>query len=112
MTILVLGLVLFLGVHAVRIVAEDWRAAQIARRGPNSWKALVALASIAGLALIVWGYGLARTEPVALWQPPGWLRWPAVLLALAAFVLFAAAYIPRNRLKAAIGHPMVAGVKL
>ena len=100
MTILILGLVLFLGVHSVRIVAEDFRSAQIARWGANGWKLMFALASLAGLVLIVWGYGQARAEPLVLWATPTWLRHVAGLLTLAAFVLLAAAYVPGNAIKA------------
>ncbi|MBA3902545.1 MAG: hypothetical protein C0522_02540 [Rhodocyclaceae bacterium] len=112
MTLLLLGLLLFLGTHSIRIVADSWRADRVAHLGENHWKGLYSLASAAGLALIVWGYGLARAEPVALWAPPGWTRHLAALLTLPAFILIAAAYVPGNRIKAAIGHPMVAGVKI
>ena len=112
MALLVLGLVLFLGVHSVRIVADDWRSAQIARRGEKAWKGLYTLLSIVGFVLIVWGYGQARTEPVFLWQPPLWTKHLASLFVLLAFVLLAAAYVPRNAIKARLHHPMVAGVKL
>ena len=112
MTFLIIGLLLFLGAHSIRIVADGWRTERIARLGENHWKGLYSLASAAGLALIVWGYGLARAEPVALWAPPGWTRHLAALLTLPAFVLIAAAYVPGNRIKAAVGHPMVAGVKV
>ena len=112
MALLVLGLVLFLGVHSVRIVADDWRSAQIARRGEKAWKGLYTLLSIIGFALIVWGYGQARTEPVFLWQPPLWTKHLASLFVLLAFVLLAAAYVPRNAIKARLHHPMVASVKL
>ena len=112
MTLLILGLILFLGTHSVRIVADGWRAARIAQLGEHGWKGLFSLASALGLGLIVWGYGLARAEPVALWAPPGWTKHVAALLTLPAFVLIAAAYIPGNRIKAAVGHPMVAGVKV
>jgi uncharacterized membrane protein len=111
-TILILGLVVFLGVHSIRIVAGDWRTQQIARLGAGPWKGLYALASLVGLVLIVYGYGLARAEPLILWTPPVWMRFVAALLTIPAFVLLAAAYVPGNRIKAAIGHPMVAGVKL
>lgn len=111
MSLLILGLVLFLGVHSTRIVAEDWRRAQIARRGEGAWKGLVSLASAIGLALIVWGFGQARQEPVALWAPMGWARHLAALLVLVAFVLMAAAYVPRNGIKARLHHPMILGVK-
>lgn len=112
MTALILGLLIFLGAHSVRIVADDWRARRIARLGEMPWKGLYSLASLAGLALIVWGYGLTREVPVDLWIPPLWARHVTTLLTLPAFILVAAAYVPGNSFKAAIGHPMVAGVKL
>jgi uncharacterized membrane protein len=112
MTALILGLLLFLGTHSVRIFADGWRTYQVVRLGEQRWKGLYSLASAIGLALVVWGYGLARAEPVVLWLPPAWTRPVAALLTLPAFVLIAAAYVPGNRLKPALGHPMVAGVKL
>lgn len=112
MSILVLGLLLFLGTHSIRIVADGWRAGRVARLGENRWKGLYSLASALGLGLVVWGYGLARAEPLALWTPPGWTRGLAALLNLPAFILIAAAYVPGSRIKAALGHPMVAGVKV
>ena len=65
MSVLILGLLLFLGAHSVRIVADGWRARTIARLGPGAWKGLYSLVSLAGFALIVWGWGLARPLPGA-----------------------------------------------
>lgn len=110
--LLVFGLIIFLGVHSVRIVADDWRSAQIARWGEMTWKGMYSLASVVGLGLIIWGYGLARADPVVIWSPPIWSRHLASLLTLPAFVLLVAAYVPGNRIKAAIGHPMIVGIKL
>jgi uncharacterized membrane protein len=112
MNMLIAGLVIFLGVHSVRIYAEPWRGRAIARIGANVWKGLYSLVSVAGFALICIGYGAARTASPVLYDPPPGLRGVAWLLMLCAFVLIAAAYVPRNRIKAAIGHPMLAGVKL
>jgi len=109
--VLVLGLLLFLGVHSIRIVADGWRRAQIGRVGEGAWKGLYSLAAGVGLALIIWGYHLAQAQPVVLWTPPSWVRHLGALLTVPAFILLAAAYVPRNRIKAAVGHPMVAGVK-
>ena len=112
MGMLVLGLVLFLGVHSTRIVAEGWRTGMVARLGEKPWKAAYSLVAIAGFVLMVWGYGLARQSPVLLWpQPPAGLRHLASLLTLAAFVLLVAAYVPRNHLRAKLHHPMVLAVK-
>ena len=108
---LVLGLVLFLGVHSVRIVAEDWRTATRARLGEGAWKGAYSLLSVIGFVLIVWGFGLARQQPVALWSPPVGLRHLASLLTLVSFVLLAAAYVPGNGIKARLHHPMILGVK-
>jgi uncharacterized membrane protein len=112
MTILILGLVLFLGVHSVRIFADGWRTGMIARVGPTPWKLAHALLSLAGLALIVWGYALARHDPVFLWHPPVPTRHAASLLTLFALILLAAAFVPGNGLKARLGHPMLLAVKL
>ncbi|MDP3036326.1 MAG: NnrU family protein [Rhodocyclaceae bacterium] len=109
---LILGLVLFLGIHSVRIFANDWRDAQVARMGELRWRGVYALFAIAGLALIIWGYGLARADPVVLWLPPAWTRHLAALLTVPAFILLVAAYLPGSHIKAKIGHPMVAGVKV
>lgn len=111
MAVLILGLVLFLGMHSIRVFANDWRGRQIARLGEKGWKGLYALISIAGFALIVWGFGLARQQPELLYVPPMWLRHLNALFTLIAFILLVAAYVPGNHFKAKLGHPMLAGVK-
>ena len=112
MTALIAGLVLFLGLHSVRIVADGWRSAQIMRIGERKWKGLYALVALVGFILLIWGYGEARLDPVILWNPPAWLRHVVPLLTLPAFVLVAAGNMRGTRMKAAVGHPMVLGVKL
>ncbi len=112
MTLLILGLVIFLGAHSTRVFAEGWRSAQLARMGEKQWKGAYSIASVVGFVLLVWGYALARQEPVPLWIPSIGLRHAASLLTVFSFILLAAAYVPRNSIKARIGHPMVASVKL
>ena len=112
MSLLILGLFLFLGVHSVRIVADGWRTRMRERLGEGRWKGLYSLLSFAGLIFIVWGYGLARQDPVLLWSPPVAMRHAASLLTLAAFILLVAAYVPRNAFKARLHHPMVLSVKV
>ncbi|NNU44743.1 NnrU family protein [Ramlibacter montanisoli] len=113
MAALVLGLVLFLGLHSTRIFAEGWRTQTMESFGEKEYKLLYSVLSVAGFALLVWGYGLARHNPVILWnQPPVWTRHLASLLTLAAFVLLVAAYVPGNAIKAKARHPMILGVKV
>ena len=110
MSMLILGLVLFLGVHSTRIFAAGWRTAMIRQLGAGNWKGLYTLTSLVGFALLVWGFGLARQQPVALWAPPFFMRHVAWLLTLIAFILLAATYVPRNVIKARLHHPMVLAV--
>ncbi|MBM3336132.1 MAG: NnrU family protein [Betaproteobacteria bacterium] len=112
MALLIAGLILFLGAHSTRVFADDWRTSMLERLGEKKWKGLITLLSIAGFVLLILGYDQARMTTVALWQPPLWARHLAIVLNLLAFVLLAAAYVPRNSIKAKIGHPMIAGVKI
>jgi uncharacterized membrane protein len=112
MTALILGLVVFLGIHSTRIVAEGPRQVFIAQRGAMAWKGLYTVVSLAGFALLVWGYGQARQQPVVLWATPTGLRHASTLLTLISFVLLAAAYVPGNGIKARLHHPMTLGVKV
>jgi len=112
MTVMILGLLLFLGMHSVRIVADDWRSAQIQRMGVLPWKAAYSVVSIIGLGLAIWGYGQMRLDPIWVWQPPVALRHLVSLLMIPAFVLLVAAYVPANHIKAKLGHPMILAVKL
>jgi len=112
MAVLILGLILFLGVHSTRIVADGWRTQMMARVGEKPWKGVYALLSIAGFVLLVWGYGLARQNPVQLWAPPAGMRHVAALLMLVAFILLVATYVPRNAIKAKLHHPMLLSVKV
>lgn len=108
---LIAGLIVFLGVHSTHILAPYWRESMIRQMGLLPWKGIYALVSLAGLGLIVWGYGAARLDPVWVWMPPGWTRHLAALLMIPAFIFLVAAYVPGNRIKARLGHPMVLAVK-
>lgn len=107
---LVAGLVIFLGVHSVRIVAPGWRERTIARIGTGPWKLIFSLASLAGFLLIIGGYAAARLEPVLLYNPPYWVRHLVALLMLPVFPLLLATYLP-GRIKAAVKHPMLTATK-
>ena len=111
MLVLILGLLLFLGVHSVAIVAPAGRDRLVAQMGEGAWKGLYSLVSAVGLGLIVWGYGLARENPVLVYSLPGGMRHLAALVLLPVFVLLLAAYLP-GRIQRATKHPMLLAVKL
>ena len=111
MLLLVLGLVLFLGVH-VFSMARGRRADLIARFGEGPYKLGYSVLSLIGLALIIYGFGLyRRTGWVDVWYPPVWTKHLALPLVWAAFVCVVAAYVP-GRIKRTLKHPMLVGVKL
>jgi len=111
MTALVIGLVLFLGLHSTRMVADTARTRFIEQRGLAAWRGLYSLVSAVGFVLIIWGFSQARQAPLVLWSPPAWTRPLTSVLTLVGIILITAAYVPRNHFKAWLGHPMVAGTK-
>lgn len=109
MLFLVAGLVLFLGIHSISIVAPRLRDQLAERLGPL-WKLGVAIDSAIGLALIIYGYGLARLQPVVLYTPAPILRYATLVLMLVALPLALAAYLP-GRIQSAVKHPLLTAVK-
>jgi uncharacterized membrane protein len=109
--VMILGLVLFLGVHTVT-TQRDLRGRAIASLGEGGYKIAYALVSLAGLALIVWGFAWYRaTGMIEVWTPPKWIKHLTVALMLPAVILVVASYI-RGRIYTTVKHPMLAGVKL
>jgi uncharacterized membrane protein len=111
MFLLSVGLVAFLAIHSVSIVAPAWRDSMVARLGAVKWRALYSIASIVAFLVLVHGYGVARQQPIVLYQPPMWMRHVALLLMLPAFPLLLSAYFP-GRIKTAVQHPMLAATKI
>jgi uncharacterized membrane protein len=110
MAVLIIGLVIFLGVHSIGLAAPAFRSRASARLGEGPWKGLYSLVAVFGFVLIVYGFHLARQSPVVLYSPPGWMRYVTFLLMLPVFPLLIAAYLP-GRIKTAMKHPMLASVK-
>jgi uncharacterized membrane protein len=109
--VMILGLVLFLGVHTLTTQREV-RARVIAAAGEGGYKIGYSLASVAGLALIIWGFAHYRaTGWIEVWYPPTAFKHIAAALMLPAVILVVASYI-RGRIYATLKHPMLAGVKL
>ncbi len=112
MLILIAGLVIFLGVHSIRIVSEAGRDRLFSRLGERRFKGAYSILSLVGFVLVVYGYGQARADTTQWWVPPSGLRHVTFILLPIAFILIASAYLPLGRIKAAVRHPMVLGVAL
>ena len=114
MTGLIAGLVVFLGVHSIRMIAPGFRENFIASRGEGTWKGIYSLASIAGFALLVWGYGEARVSPsnAFFYSSPTWLTHLQLLLMIPVMILLVASQLPAGRIKKAVKNPMLTAVKI
>ncbi len=111
MTVLIIGLILFLGMHSVSIVAPTWRDAIHERLGDAKWKGIYTLVSIVGFVLMIVGFGMTRQNPVVLYAPPTWTRHLAMLLLVPVFPLLIASKLP-GRIKSATKHPMLLATKI
>lgn len=112
MALLLVGLVLFIGIHGVRIVAPEWRESMIEQLGQRNWRLLHAAVALVGLLTTIMGYGYARYSATWLWVPPVWTRHIAALLVLLAFIFLVASMMPYSKIKSKVGHPLLIAVKL
>ena len=107
---LLIGIVLFFGAHSASIVALPVRERMVAKNA-IAWKAVYALASLAGIVLMVRGYADLRSAPTVVYTTPYWMRHVSALLLLPVFIFFIAPYFP-GRIKTALKHPQLVAVKL
>jgi uncharacterized membrane protein len=109
--VMILGLVLFLGVHLLT-TQRELRARFVASLGEGGYKGCYSLVSLAGLVLIVWGFAHYRAAgQIEIWHPPAAFKHITEALMLPAVILVVASYV-RGRIYATVKHPMLAGVKL
>jgi uncharacterized membrane protein len=107
MTLLLIGIVIFLGVHLIPALPEI-REQLIERLGKNLYRGLFSAVSALGFVLIVWGF--ARAPFLQIWPPPAWTRHVAMLLILPVFILIIAAYLP-GKIKETVKHPFLIAIK-
>ena len=106
MTMLIVGLLLFLGGHMVRVAAPGWRDKMLARLGPWGWKAVYSVPALVGFVLLVIGYDAARWTSPVLWNSPPWTRMVATLAMAPVLVIFVSAYLP-GKIRDGLRHPML-----
>lgn len=107
MTLLILGLIGFIGVHMTRIVAEDWRTATRERIGEKRYKIIYSLISLVSFVLMVWGYGSARYQSSILWAAPQYMYYVTAALMLVSMILLAGFHMRRSHLSVKLHHPML-----
>jgi uncharacterized membrane protein len=112
MIIFIIGIIIFLGSHSVRVFADPWRARMIHQLGEKKWKGLYTLFSLLGFILLIIGYSQARQNTIIIWQPPFFMTHLAVLLNLFTFILLASSAPNNNAIRLKLKHPMILGVKV
>ncbi|MEE8632865.1 MAG: NnrU family protein [Methyloceanibacter sp.] len=108
MTLLIVGIVVFLGLHLLPAFPQV-RENLIGRLGKNAYRALFSVLSLASFVLLIWGFAVAPV--VQIWSPPPWTRWVAIILMLPAFIFLVAAYVP-GRIKARVKNPFLIAIKI
>ncbi|MDL2400478.1 NnrU family protein [Rhizobium mayense] len=111
MSLLILGIVLFLGIHLVRVVVPGFRSSMISSIGEPGWKIGYSVASIVTLILLIYGFGQAR-DVTPIWSPPFWMAHITILLMLFALISLAASLLPAGHIAVRAKHPMVLSVKI
>jgi uncharacterized membrane protein len=111
MLILLVGLILFFGLHSITLFAPRWREKKRQRWGRNTWRWIYSLGSLLGLGLIVWGYSLARVTPIVVYLPPAWSRHTTDLVMLAVFPMIYATFLPCH-IRSWLKYPDLVAIKL
>ncbi|MGY5807997.1 NnrU family protein [Rhizobium sp. LEGMi198b] len=111
MSLLILGIILFLGIHLIRVVIPGFRRSMIASIGEGGWKISYSIASIVTLILLIYGFGQAR-DSTPIWSPPFWMSHITILLMLFALICLVASLLPAGHIAVRTKHPMVLSVKI
>lgn len=106
MAVLLAGLILFFGVHAISIISETWRDRMAGKIGELPWKGLYGMIALVGLVLLIHGYDMTRASSGIVYTPAPWLRHLVMVLMLPVFPLLLAAYLP-GRIRRWSRHPML-----
>src|SRR5436305_15336599 len=110
MTIMIVGLALFLGIHLLPIL-RPVRDGLRTSLGESRYKAVFSVVSAIGLVLIPIGYWLAGPSTERFFAPVPAARTAAPWIVTLAFILLAASHM-RGHLRRVVQHPMVVGVLL
>jgi uncharacterized membrane protein len=111
LSIMIAGLVLFLGTHLLTTMRER-RAAIVERLGEGPYKGVYSLLSVIGICLIGWGFSRYRAMGwIDIWYPPQGLQYLTIALMFPAIILLVAAYL-RGHIYRVVKNPMLVAVKL
>ncbi|CDM58657.1 MULTISPECIES: NnrU family protein [Rhizobium] len=112
MTLLIVGIIIFLGLHLIRVIAPGLRQSMIDSLGEHGWKIAYSIVSILSLILLIYGFGQARQVTGMLYTPPVWMAHVTLTLMLLAIICLVASLLPAGHIAVKTKHPMVLSVKI
>ncbi len=112
MTLFLLGLVIFFGLHVFSAIRSREPESDLRQRlGEGPYMGLYSLVSLAGFVMIVYGFGAARGAGV-LYTPPIWAQHLNLVLMIPALILLVASQLPAGHIKKISKHPMLLSIKI
>ncbi|MDH4441290.1 MAG: NnrU family protein [Rhizobium sp.] len=110
MTLLILGIILFLATHLIRVVAPGFRLSMIDRFGETGWRVINSVLSLVSLVVLIWGYATAPF--VGIWTPPMGMNHLTTTLMLFATICLVAGFLPAGHIATKTKHPIILSIKI
>jgi len=110
MTLLILGIILFLATHLIRVVAPGFRLSMIDRFGETGWRVINSVMSLVSLVVLIWGYATAPV--INVWFPPMGMNHLTTTLMLLAMICLVAGFLPAGHIATKTKHPIVLAIKI
>jgi uncharacterized membrane protein len=102
MTLLIIGTIIFFGIHMVP--STPFKPNLEASLGAQKYRIIFSIISLLGLGLIIYGFSLSNFVP--LWDPLSWGRTVALVSMPLTVIMMCAANMPNN-IKRFVRHPML-----
>ena len=112
MALLILSIILFLGLHSIRVFASGWRNSMIARLGLKGWRGIYSVLSIITFVLLAYSFAQSRWVSPILYVPPVFMTHIMFTLMLISIILLVASALPAGKIVVWVKHPMVTAVKV
>lgn len=110
MTLLILGIILFLATHLIRVVAPGFRLSMTDRFGLMGWRVINSALSLLSLIVLIWGYATAPV--INVWFPPMGMNHLTITLMLIAMICLVAGFLPAGHIATKTKHPIVLSIKI
>ncbi|MBO9125117.1 MULTISPECIES: NnrU family protein [unclassified Rhizobium] len=112
MQLLILSLILFIGLHLIRVIVPDFRRSMIDKLGKPVWGAVHGILSIVTLLFLAYAFDQARGMYGTLYNPPIWMAHITLTLMLIAMICLVAGFLPAGHIRAKLKFPLLVAIKI